>query len=204
MNLLPQYATEGRIVRYHWSRKGADGRELLCLYTAIAGNRRARPDECPKRLMPKWLAHLLPWFDDRGTEVAWPGMVSRWAAVSDRLGLLVGERGDRLRCRWLASMIRERPETLAGNMALKLFDRQAVGEVVTDDEWWSVRAESLKAGPLTNAAVWGLTWHDRDRDLTYQVGRAVATLATGSSLVQVKWDRVTDLLLTLIEEEVGP
>ncbi len=153
MNLLPTYAAEGRIVRNKWSAvRVSDGSELLCIYTAIAGDPKARPESCPANLIPTWLAHVLPACDDNGSEAAWPGMVARWAAVSDRLHLLVGERGDRLRSRWLARVLRGLPETPDRDGVLVLLDRHGAGGEVTraawraaagaEWAWWAEAAES--------------------------------------------------------------
>lgn len=76
---------EGRLIRKRWSDTDAQGRQLLCLYTALAGNPYARPDTCPAYLAPEWIAHLFPWLDDAPSEAAWPGIVERVIALSPRL-----------------------------------------------------------------------------------------------------------------------
>lgn len=72
---------EGRLIRHAWARE-EDGRQLLCLYTAMLDDPEARPETCPASLCPQWLAYLLPWMDDEGTDAAWPAMVRRVATLA--------------------------------------------------------------------------------------------------------------------------
>lgn len=88
MSNIADIAAEGRLIRGVWSKVDGRGRELLCLYTALAGGAEARPWECPAELCPRWLAHLIPWIDDAGSEAAWPRMVERFVAVAPKLGAL--------------------------------------------------------------------------------------------------------------------
>lgn len=80
MSIAQVYA-EGRLIRGDWSSE-EDGRQLLCLYTAMVGDAEARPINCPSHLCPKWLAYLLPWIDDSGTEKAWSSVVLRTAELA--------------------------------------------------------------------------------------------------------------------------
>lgn len=72
---------ENRLTRHAWARE-EDGRQLLCLYTAMLDDPEARPEDCPASLCPRWLAYLLPWMDDAGTEAAWSAMVRRMATLA--------------------------------------------------------------------------------------------------------------------------
>ena len=84
MSIANVYA-EGRLIRGKWSATDAEGRQLLCLYTALVGDPEGRPDACPASIAPKWIAHLVPWWDDAGSEAAWAGMVVRVARIAGRL-----------------------------------------------------------------------------------------------------------------------
>lgn len=79
---------EGRIIRGKWSDTDTQGRQLLCLYTALAGDPEARPGTCPASLCPRWLAELLPSFDDKTSLEAWPSIVERVVRLAPHLGSL--------------------------------------------------------------------------------------------------------------------
>ena len=98
---------EGRLIRGKWSDTDARGRQLLCLYTALAGDPKARPASCPAELAPQWVAHLLPFFDDRGTLETWPKVVERVIALAPRFALWSPEQSQRCEYGCRAVAVRE-------------------------------------------------------------------------------------------------
>ena len=51
-NRILDLLAEGRLVRGTWADTDAQGRELLCLLTALTGNPNTRPESCPADLAP--------------------------------------------------------------------------------------------------------------------------------------------------------
>lgn len=161
MTSIAQAYAEGRIIRGKWSDTDAQGRELLCLYTALAGDANARPADCPASLCPDWLAHLLPWIDDAGSKQEWPGAVARVVAIAPRLGELQGERSERLRSRCLAVILRE-ALSYAGECAdavrgvLSLCERHGGGEQVSAQEWESAARAAEAAAEAEDRIIAGV------------------------------------------------
>lgn len=91
---IAQVYEEGRLIRGEWSDTDDAGRPLLCLYTALVGDSDSRPAECPARVAPRWLAYLLPFIDDSGSESTWDATVRRVAALAPSFGKLSSE------CEW--------------------------------------------------------------------------------------------------------
>lgn len=209
--LIQQYAAEGRIIRDKWSDTDEQGRQLLCLYTALAGDPDARPESCPAHLCPRWLAYVLPWMDDSGTEEAWPSVVSRVAALAPRLGGLSGERGDRLRSRWLMTVLDEAlshaPEgqhVKAVQRVQALLERHGSGGSVSRDEW---EAGWVGAWEAAWEAAWAAAWAAaRAARTAARAAAGDAARAAARDAADGAWDaadRITDSLLTLIEEELA-
>ena len=94
---------EGRLIRREWSGHDDDGRQLLCLYTALMNDPDARPETCPATVCPRWLAFLLPWINDVGTAEHWPEVVRRVARLAPRLAALGPEVEWRVRARIIAA-----------------------------------------------------------------------------------------------------
>ena len=92
-NRILALAAEGRIIRNTWARTDEQGRQLLCLYTALVGDPEARPATCPAHLAPQWVAHLMPWWDDKGSAERWPEVVQQVGELAPHLGELSGTKG---------------------------------------------------------------------------------------------------------------
>jgi len=60
---IESVVAEGRLIRNDWSRI-EDGKQLLCMYTAMMNNAEDRPMFCPSEVCPSWLAHLIPFIND--------------------------------------------------------------------------------------------------------------------------------------------
>jgi hypothetical protein len=144
---LAQVVSDGRLIRREWSRE-EDGRQLLCLYTALAGDPDARPATCPADLAPRWIAHLLPWLDDAPSAAAWPGIVDRIVALAPRLATIPPEVEWRVRARIVREAMRstEEPGVLAVcERVAVLCERRGRGEEVSDQEFAEAAAEAAEA-----------------------------------------------------------
>lgn len=161
---------EGRIIRGKWSRID-DGDQMLCLYTALAGDANARPETCPASLMPEWLAHLLPWMDDAGTLDHWPDVVRRVARLAPGFNSLPPEVEWSVR----ALAVREAMLHTSESGLLSICERVAIlcelrgrGEVV-DDTGFAAELER----------VWGKT------RVSWPAGAAAVAVAAGAALSAV-------------------
>jgi hypothetical protein len=99
--MIQQVLNEGRLIRDQWSTI-KDGKQLLCLYTAMVNDPNARPDTCPESICPQWFARLLPWIDDRGSKKRWRQVTQRVAELEPKLSSLHPLTEERIRQRILA------------------------------------------------------------------------------------------------------
>lgn len=207
MESIEQIAAEGRIIRGRWSDTDEQGRHLLCLYTALAGDPYARPETCPADLCPRWLAHLLPWMDDAGTEAAWPSVVARVVALAPRLGEIQGEVSDRLFSRCLAHIVREAMSHTEDSGAIEactdvlaLLERHGSGGVVTHEEWKAAEAAVWAARAFTAAEA--AAWAARAFTAAWAATGAASWAAPYEAAivyVHEAADRMTDAILKEIE-----
>jgi hypothetical protein len=219
MMTIEQLHAEGRLIRGKWSDTDAQGRELLCLYTALAGDADARPGTCPADMCPLWLAHLIPWINDAGTAAHWPSVVDRFARLAPRLGEIQGDRSARLDYRCRAIAVREARSHVAGGHAalgvidgvLALLDRASAGAPVTADEW--ARAEAWAAAAETRAARAAETraaWAAEAAAARAAEAAAWAAAAAAAWSAWAAWaaaaaaaDRIIDAILDAIEAELS-
>lgn len=200
---------EGRLIRRKWSDKDPDGRQLLCLYTSLMDDPLARPSKCPASVAPQWIAELLPWMDDVGTDDAWPAMVRRVADLAPKLGSLTGERSERLRSRCLARVLREFVLPMAGTSSvvvvgsLNLLDLHAGGGDVTHAEW-------AEASATARAEASATAWAEASTVIAaeaWATERVVVWAAAWATERSVVWaataDRITSLILDEIEKELS-
>ena len=191
---LETMLAEGRVIRNNWTDTDA-GRERACLLAAISpevGSEQSAA-ACPAWLLPSWFAELTPPMDDNGSSEAWPGMVSRYAAVVRRAAeTLTAEQWGRLLHRTLAICVREavshaknETATRACQTVIKLCDRAGRGEAINESEWrtaaWAARAAEAEAA----AAAWA----------------AEAEAAAEAAAARAAWDRMTAAVLDAIEAE---
>jgi hypothetical protein len=215
MNTIEQLYAEGRLIRGKWSATDAQGRELLCLYTALAGDATARPGACPVDLCPLWLAHLIPWIDDTGTKAHWPSVVDRFARLAPRLGEIRGERSERLDYRCRAIAVREaRSHVPGGHVALDpidhvlaLLDRASAGAPVTADEWAAAEAAAVAEAEVVWAAaeaevVWAAAEAAALAAVAAVAARAAAEAARAAAEAAAA-DRIIDAILDAIEAELA-
>jgi hypothetical protein len=143
MNNLQKVFEEGRLTRFRWSDKDSDGRQLLCLYTALAGSPNARPDTCPADLAPRWLAYILPWMDDSPSNGAWPEIVRRLVALSPKFSSF-GKEQHLQAIRVVLETTRWLDTSGSCDDALSLVDRELTGKDV-DKEWSKVFSKAKVA-----------------------------------------------------------
>jgi hypothetical protein len=153
MTPLQRTLSEGRLTHGAWTRTDADGRQLLCLLAAMAPEvaEAGRADACPAHIAPIWLAYLVPWMDDAGSDEARPAVWARVAALQARWAALwpegwpddVSRRAD-ARARRAAVMAarpyatgRQRP---AIDAVVALLDRRIAGDEPEEAEWEASRA----------------------------------------------------------------
>lgn len=194
---LRTFAAEGRILRGQWQDERA-GREFACLLSAWspeAGAARSA-DACPADALPPWLAYLLPWMDDEGSEAEWPRMIERVVAILPRIHTLSADTLHRLDyTARRAAVVEARTHTAEGSDAreacervIALCDRVTQGAEPTADEWDVARAAERVAARATPWAAAG----DSARDAAMAAAGDAAWVAAG--------DRITDEILTAIEE----
>lgn len=185
---------EGRLIRHLYSEADAQGRELLCALTALTGDSKTRPEICPAALAPKWVAHLLPWIDDAGTEQAWSGHMQRLAAISDQLHLL-GRRAD-LRCRRVA-VLAALPNAGASapqvRAVLRLLNRAISGSETGAEKWTAVAKTAEKVAEAIAA------------DSAIAAGAAAAARAAGANLEsrRAAANAIISAILDIFEDEIS-
>lgn len=194
----------GDLLRGAWT----DGQERMCALAALSDEARDAkdPSACPAEVMPAWLAYLVPYFDDCGG----------WGARMRRLGQLA--------LRWHVldepAWERVRVETLCGIL-------DVATEAVTVDEWGALDAvrgvqDALRGrGDLQAARTVARAAADAARASARAawagaraawVAARVAEVATGAARATgvaagvaagaAGWDRITDLTLDAIEQEI--
>jgi len=194
---------EGRLIRGDYARIGADGRKMLCLLTAMAGDARVRPESCPASIAPPWMAWLLPWIDDAGTKQAWPGHIERLIPLADRLHTL-GPRAE-WRCKRVAVLeamkhTKNEQSLAACRTVVGLLDRAIAGDRVSPDEWKS--AEARAAAREEEAAAWAAVEAAREDAAAWWVVAAWA--AEGAAAEGAKAaDRMIADMITVFEEELA-
>ncbi len=206
---IQQVLDEGRLIRRAWSRE-EDGRQLLCLYTALVGDPDARPHTCPASLCQQWLAHLLPWIDDNGTEERWLEVVARVATLALRFVELPPETEWRVR----ALIVREAmryggdPKGVCSRVA-ELCDRKGRGEDVSDDELSAAESAAWRAAGSTAAsaaasAAWSAAWSAAASAafVAESAAASAAASAARSAARSAQSDKIIDLILDEIERSL--
>lgn len=140
MNNILTVFNEGRLIRRNWSSVDINGRELLCLYTALVNDPNGRPEKCPAEIAPRWLAALIPMWNDNGSNKQWPDVVKRVGAMATRFGELTGRRERMAIAGVLSATLRECREQLthtehAINNVISLFESVLKGETPTKSDW---------------------------------------------------------------------
>lgn len=163
MTTLEQVYREGRLIRGAWSGTDAEGRQRLCLLTALADDPRVRPETCPTDKCPPWLANLLPWIDDAPSAAAWHEIIEECVEQAPYWGRMTAAQSRYLDlyCRRVAVVEArehcptEEAATLAAiDRVLALLDRALAGDEPTCDEWAAALAAALAAAQEAARAAW--------------------------------------------------
>lgn len=200
---LRRVHAEGRLLRGAWTRTDEHGRHLACLLVALAPECSAGDaDACPAWLMPPWLAHLLPWLDDAGSEAAWPGQMARLIAVLPALLRRLAadpEAARRLDYAVRAIAVREAMRHTRDAAAIAacetvaaLCETMASGGAVTEAQW-AVAAETAarawaRAAKAAETAAAAAVW----------AAARAAVRAAGAAA-----DRMIGAILSAFERAVG-
>lgn len=216
---LDTMIAEGRILRRQWTAE-QDGRKLACILAALspeAGEYR-NASACPANVIPSWFAFLTPDINDRVSQVAWPGIIRRYAAVVRRADVLTDEDWRRLDYAARAVALRVAlPHAGASTTVLKraiaLCDRAASGGVVSGPEWdraaeaaWDV-AEDLRregrtaweAGQAALAAEQAVLPMAAERAAMTADRAAAAAGAGAQAALAGAWDTIANGVLDAID-----
>ncbi len=167
MTTLEQVYREGRLIRGAWSDTDAEGRQLLCLMTALAGDPAVRPETCPSDKCPPWLAHLLPWIDDAPSAAAWHEIIEECVEQAPYWGRMTAAQSRYLDlyCRRVAVVearehcpTKEAATLAAIDRVLALLDRALAGDEPTCDEWAAAEAAAAAAAWAAWEAAWEVAW----------------------------------------------
>lgn len=157
INNIETVYREGRLIRGKWSSVDSNGRQLLCLLTALAGDPAKRPESCSSDLCPPWLAYLLPWIDDAPAESDWPAIIERLIPLAPHLALVRPhvEWQVRAACVREAMAHTDDAAVLAVcESAAGLCEKRGRGESVSDDDMSDSSAAAWAAARAADAAAW--------------------------------------------------
>ncbi len=220
--LLELYKQD-RIIQGKWVGIDREGRETACLYAALVPGARST-DSCPARLMPQWLAEMIPSISDKGSHTAWPSMFERFARAVPAMGKLTPEAERRVLAKtMLKTLAIARPHNpKACDPIISLWKREFAGFPPTLQEWHAARAKAADGLLLATAgrprlgAQWApaeaaavAVWAAADANAPVVAARWAAkaeweaeSLTWDGMEAQAKaWDKITDALLTAVEAE---
>jgi hypothetical protein len=219
LNRLDAYIAEGRLIRNKWVGTDAEGRATACLLAALAPECGAigSAASCPAEVMPRWLAELTPWIDDSGSDAAWPGMVRRYAAVARRWHVLNASAWERASRRVRAACVREalRHVTRDGwgvrdaceAIAVELeANREPSDEQRSSAEAAEAAEAAARAALAAEAAAAALAARaalaaEAAEAAALAVWAAAARAARAAARAALAADRLTDAILTVLEDE---
>ena len=160
---LNQHIRQGTLIRKAWTGVDAQGRATACLLAAMS-TRVAKDEDassCPASIMPSWLAHLTPWFDDAPSDRAWPAVVMRYAALARRWSVLTRKDWQQLNYRCRALSVREAMRHTDDDEVLcvcehvaVLCERASSGKKICEDTWATAQEATLTA--VRRAAPWNV------------------------------------------------
>jgi len=193
----------GKLIRHAWN----DGREKLCLLTALADDPHARPGMCSANLAPSWLLYLMPFIDDAGTEFGWGMHIERLIECLPTALRVLRDRdvSERCRSRVLAHIVREARENGSDIPCfpdvLQLLDRHGSGGEVSDQEW---EAACQAAGKVADASYFAAEVAKPHRRMTKWILKAaedavVDTVNPPEDQVQRAADRLIDAIIGELE-----
>ena len=207
-NRILALAAEGRIIRNTWARTDEQGRQLLCLYTALVGDPEARPATCPAHLAPQWVAHLMPWWDDKGSAERWPEVVQQVGELAPHLGELSGTKGRRALARCQLVTLRAVVPVAGRSLSIveqviALWERELAGDEPTNGEWSGARAEAEAAVSWAAKSAAKSAWKSAKSAKSAAVAVEVAVLWAAKSTAKSAVDAIIFGHLAAIREELG-
>ena len=212
MTPLQRILFEGRLTHGAWTRTHDDGRELLCLLAAMSPEvaEAEDADACPAHIAPPWLAHLLPWIDDAGTDAARPTVWARVADLQARWSALwpdgwpedVSRRADARvrRAAVLAARVHATERELpAIDGVVALLDRRIAGDEPGEGEWSAVASAAAASAASASAASWAAA---RAAVSASWAAAAGAAWKAARAAARAAADALTVEILDIIEAEI--
>ncbi len=203
---LNQFINEGRLLRWEWVGKDAEGRETACLLAAMSpevGESRS-PDNCPASIMPAWLAHLTPWIDDNCSVEKWPETIRKYADLARRWHVLTPEAWSRAEYRVkrvcvleAMSHTKEATALTVCSRVVALLDRAIAGDIPSKTEW-SAAAEARAAASAAWAAAVAA-------EAVAEAAVAAVAAAEARAAASAAWaaaDRIILGIFDVLEDEV--
>ena len=177
-DIFDRMLAEGRIIRNKWTDRDAQGRELACWLAALYPPVGEKQDAsaCPAALMRPWLAQLVPWLDDAGTDAAWPGHTQRFARAIRGVVALDDAADDKLSRAVRVICVREAlSHVTADEWGVRDACQQTIAALESGDHaaaWAAARAAEDAARAAEDAA-----WAARDAWAAAGAARAAAWAA---------------------------
>lgn len=215
MNNLQKVLEEGRLIRRSWLSYAEDGKQLLCLYTALLNDPNARPENCPAEVCPQWLAHLLPWINDVSSEEHWPSVVQRVARLAPKFAALPPETEWHVRALCVREAMRHTEDvdvlTVCERVAV-LCETGAPDEAELKSAWEAARAAwaAARAAAVRALTTWATAAEAAEAAAEAATAAATATAAeavwttrAARAAEAAAWvataDRLIDQILDCIE-----
>lgn len=200
---------QGRVIRGEWHGISDAGRETACLYAALVPGARGT-NACPARLMPQWLADLVPDIDDNGSAAAWPAMIERFARAVPIMGALTPEAERRVLAKTMLAALAIASPYNPGACApvIAIWERELAGEPPEPMDWQS--AQAVREGNCVASWAAAAAWATSATPWSARAAAAWATLAARAAqedsgaareAEEAAWDEISDALLTAVEAE---
>ncbi len=158
--------------------------------------------------MPQWLARLVPWMDDRGSDAAWPDMVRRFAGIASRWHSLDSDAWERARRASIVDILRE---ALSHVTIDKWGVTDAINGVISwvergepKEEQKHVRSAAAAAYANADAAAAAYAAYAAYAAAAYAAAYAAyAAAAYAAAVRRAAVDRMTTAILDAIEAEIA-
>jgi hypothetical protein len=144
----------GGVVRGKWQSTDDQGREIACWLGALDADIN-NPHQCSADLMPQWLAHMIPDFDDNTSAGAWFTLMERFRVILPKLQHISSEGFERARLKTnLASLNIASPYDKHNvvQLVIDLTIRALSGDQPTEKEWAADAADAARAAYAASAA----------------------------------------------------
>lgn len=215
---LNQHIEDDTLIRYSWTGIAKDGRHTACLLAALVPE--CGEDEttnCPANVMPQWLSNLVPAINDYGSSNAWPSMVRRFAKLAAQWHVLDAEAWRRTNFAFRVYCVTQAMNTTKSELVLDAcqcvidyFQNFTRTGLDIDEHLKNfVRPKIVHALAVTGSvacrALISATLWSSELSAIGTARYTVDALSTRSDLDPARalaWDRLTDQLFTIIEQEI--